>query len=215
MSEIFKDVTGYEGLYEVSNEGNVKSLGNDKYRKEKILKPTANSSGYLQVCLYKDGNRKHHHVHRLVANAFIDNPDNLPQVNHKDERPTNNFVFVNEDGTVDYDKSNLEWCTCGYNINYGTHNQRVAEAKRGKPCPWATEALTNRPDQSIPIDMLTKDDELIRTFPSAHEAERYLRANGFPKAANTNIIQCCKGKPNFNTAYGFKWRYAKQKELPN
>lgn len=182
--EIFKDVTDYEGLYQISNYGNVKSLGNDKSRKEKILKPQADGGGYLQVILCKDGKMKHHKVHRLVANAFIDNPDNLPQVNHRDECKTNN--------TVD----NLEWCTNEYNTNYGTRNQRMAETQ------------TNRTDQSIPIDMLTKDGELVLTFPSLHEAMRWLRNNDYPSASDGNIIKCCKGIEHYNTAYGFKWRYA-------
>lgn len=189
--EIFKEILDYEGLYQISNEGNVKSL---KYGKEKLLKPQADTKGYLYVHLSKDGKQKFHKVHRLVASAFLDNPDNLPQVNHKDEDKANNCV------------ENLEWCTNEYNSNYGTRNKRVGEAQRGIPKPLVAEALTNRTDLSIPVDMLTMDGELIRTFPSSAEAERWLRTNGYPKAGNTHIIQCCKGKRN--THCGFKWRYA-------
>ena len=190
MSEIYRTISGYDGLYEVSNYGNVKSLW---FGKERILKPSADIKGYMYVSLWKNDKAKKYKVHRLVASAFIENPDNLPQVNHKDEDKTNNFVFVNEDGTVDYDKSNLEWCTNEYNHNYGSRNERAGETNINGKC-------------SIPIDMLTKNSELIRTFPSAMEAERWLRINGYPKASNTHIIQCCKG--NRNIAYGFKWRYA-------
>ena len=148
------------------------------FGKEKILKPAADGGGYLYVSLHKDNKAKNHKVHRLVANAFIENPEGLNEVNHKDEDKTNN--------TVD----NLEWCSHKENCNYGTRNHRVAEAN------------------SIPIDMLTKDGEFIRQFPSAMEAKRYLRTNGFPKASVSHIIECCKGREHYNTAYGFKWRYA-------
>lgn len=170
--EQFRTISDYEGLYEVSNYGNVKSLNYNRTGKEKILKPQADTKGYLFVILYKNGKKKHHKVHRLVASAFIENPDNLPQVNHKDECPTNNCL------------ENLEWCTCEYNINYGTHNQRI----------------------SIPVDMLTNSGELIRSFPSSAEAERWLRVNEFPSASHASINKCCKGK--LQSCYGFKWKYA-------
>ena len=89
MSEIWKDVPGFEGLYQVSSLGNVKSLGNDKNRKDKLLKP-GNDRGYKFVILSKDGTKRRLQVHRLVASAFIDNPNNLPVVNHKDEKKENN-----------------------------------------------------------------------------------------------------------------------------
>lgn len=118
--EIYKEIEGYEGIYQVSNYGNVKSLGNDKTRKEKVLKPQKHNYGYLMVSLNKQGKHKLHFVHRLVAEAFIDNPNNYEEVNHKDEDKTNNSVI------------NLEWCTRLYNHNYGTINQRIAES-RSKP----------------------------------------------------------------------------------
>ena len=118
--EVWKDVVGYEGLYQVSNLGRVKSLGFDKWHKGRILKQSFDSKrNYLFVGLHKDGKIKQKNVHRLVAETFIPNPDNLPCVNHKDEDKTNNFVFVNKDGSVDLNKSNLEWCTVAYNTNYG------------------------------------------------------------------------------------------------
>ena len=107
MKEIFKEIEGYEGLYEVSNLGNIRSL-----RKNIILKPALNQ-GYLQVNLVKDGITKVFLVHRLVAQAFIPNPNNLPLVNHKDYVKDNNNV------------ENLEWCDSKYNNNYGTRNQRL------------------------------------------------------------------------------------------
>ena len=119
MEEIWKPI-GYEG-YEVSNLGRIKSYKYDKTN-GKIMKPYKNTKGYLQIDLQIDGrkreNRVHLSVHRLVAIAFIPNPDNLPQVNHKDEDKTNNCV------------DNLECCTNDYNAHYGTHIERVAEKIR-------------------------------------------------------------------------------------
>ena len=114
--EYWKPVVGYEGLYEVSNWGRVKSL---KFGKEKILKPIIRH-GYYFVGLSKNGIVKSYSVHRLVAQVFIPNPNNLPCVNHKDENKQNNVV------------SNLEWCTHEYNNSYGTRSKRVAE-KQSKP----------------------------------------------------------------------------------
>ena len=112
IKEIWKDKKDYEGHYQVSNFGRVKSI---KFGKERILKPVTNSSGYLLVELYKNNIKKKYSVHRLVAEAFIPNPYNLPQVNHKDENKLNNNV------------DNLEWCTNEYNINYGTRTERYSK----------------------------------------------------------------------------------------
>ena len=110
--EIWKDIEEYDGIYQISNQGNVKSLQN--YRKGSILKPRL-KKGYYQIGLRKNSKRKWYAVHRLVAQAFIPNPDNLPQVNHKDEDKLNNNV------------GNLEWCSASYNNCYGTRLQRVSE----------------------------------------------------------------------------------------
>lgn len=116
MEEIWKDIEGYEGCYQVSNLGRVKSLGNGKTHNssERILKGN-NIKGYLVVKLSKEGKQKQYLIHRLVAQVFIPNPNNLLQVNHIDEDKTNNTV------------SNLEWCSAKYNMNYGTRTQRVVE----------------------------------------------------------------------------------------
>lgn len=109
-------IEGYNGEYEIDNHGVIYSV-----KSGKVLKQTDYGSKYLQVSLCKDGRRKVVNVHRLVATAFIPNPDNLPQVNHKDENKHNNNV------------ENLEWCTAKYNINYGTVKERVAKTKREHP----------------------------------------------------------------------------------
>lgn len=107
MKEVWKDIKGYEGLYQVSSFGRVKS----SYTK-RILKGGKNKAGYLLVGLYKQGVLSRKSIHRLVAEAFIPNPDNKPEVNHIDENKTNNVV------------SNLEWMTAKENINNGTRNER-------------------------------------------------------------------------------------------
>lgn len=110
--EIWKDIPNYEGLYQVSDLGRIKSKQN--YRKGSILTPRI-KKGYYTVGLRKDGVRKWHLVHRLVASAFILNENNLKQVNHIDENKLNNKV------------DNLEWCSVSYNNNYGTRQQRVSQ----------------------------------------------------------------------------------------
>ena len=120
MIEEWRSVIGYEGLYEVSNTGRVRSvdrfivdsLGNRRFYKGKIISLELSNSGYYFVDLTYKTKRKHFYVHRLVAEAFILNVDGLPAVNHKDEDKTNNNV------------ENLEWCDYKYNINYGTRAER-------------------------------------------------------------------------------------------
>lgn len=109
-SEIWKDVVGYEGLYKVSNLGNVYS-----YYTNKMLKQGSHWDGYRFVILYKNKNKKYMSVHRLVSNAFIPNPDNLPLVNHLDENPSNNRA------------DNLEWCTALYNNTYSNVGSRASK----------------------------------------------------------------------------------------
>lgn len=128
MEEIWKDIEGYKNLYQISNKGNVKSLKrkvkckNGIYHtiSEKILKPCKNGRGYLFVNLQKEGKIKNTRIHRLVANAFIQNPYNLQEVNHIDEDKTNNNV------------ENLEWCTREYNVNYGYRTKLAAKAQSKK-----------------------------------------------------------------------------------
>lgn len=120
MIEIWKNIVGYEGLYQVSNFGRVKSLPRNTpagMRGGKILNIEKSKNGYLRVNLWKNGKAKHFLVHRLVAEAFIPNPDNLPCVNHKNKQRDFNFV------------ENLEWCTYEYNNNYEDHNELIAKSK--------------------------------------------------------------------------------------
>lgn len=119
MEEIWKDIEGYEGLYQVSNLGKVKSLNYNKTAKSELLKLRKNTNGYTRVVLYKNRKAKDYQVHRLVAEAFIPNPNNYPIINHKDENKTNNRV------------DNLEWCTYLYNNTYGTTIERAVEKRKG------------------------------------------------------------------------------------
>ena len=125
--EQWKDIEGYEGLYQVSNLGNVKSLnrtsikeGRDYRVKEKILKTFLCSSGYPTVVLSNNGKKETLMVHRLVALHFIPNPHKYEQINHKDENKNNNNV------------DNLEWCTQDYNLHYGNRGKKISEARRRK-----------------------------------------------------------------------------------
>ena len=190
MSEIWKtavyDGEIYEGLYKVSNLGKILSLNYRNTGKAELMTPVERKDGYSQVGLRKNGKTKKCLVHRLVTEAFLENPDNLPEVNHKDEDKTNNFVFLNEDGTVDEEKSNLEWKSHKDNINHGTRNERVSKA------------LTNG-KKSKKVLQLSLSGDLIREWESTNECGR----NGFNKGA---VCSCCNGKlPHYK---GFLWIYA-------
>ena len=116
MLEIFewRDIKGYEGLYKVSEYGDIMSLNGGTPR---IIKPQNNGSGYLYVTLCKNGTKIHHYIHRLVATAFCEGADDFEEVNHIDEIKSNNHY------------SNLEWCSREYNLNYGIHSQDQRVAK--------------------------------------------------------------------------------------
>lgn len=187
-NEIWKDIPGYEGLYQVSNMGRVKSLPKKWRLKEKLLKPCfrSNSCNYLFVSI----NKKNYNIHRLVALAFIpnDDPEHKTQVNHKDECKTNNFVWVNEDGTIDPEKSNLEWMTPKDNTNWGTGKER-SHSKQ-----------INHPNESKPVAQIATDGTIVKIWPSTAEAQR----NGF---SSIRISQCARGVKRYKTHRGFRWAY--------
>lgn len=173
MSEIWKDIKEYEGLYQVSNYGRVRSLNYNHTKKIRELKVYTNEFGYLRAYLRKDNITNVFFVHRLVADAFIPNPLNLPQVNHKDENKTNNNV------------ENLEWCSCTYNINYGTRKEKVAKKN------------TNGKKSKIVLQYAL-DGTFIREWPSTNECGR----NGF---SQNHVADCCRGK--YKQHKGFIWKY--------
>lgn len=142
MKEKWKDIKGYEGSYQISNLGRVKSL---KYGKEKILKNNNTSGEYSLIYLSKNSKVSSYRIHRLVASAFIPNPNNLPQVNHKDENKHNNNY------------KNLEWCSVSYNINYGSRN--INHAKKMSKMVKQSDLKGN----------------IIKVWNSAREIERKLK----------------------------------------
>lgn len=157
MIEVWKDIDGYEGLYAISSLGNVKSFYSSII---KILKPMDNGNGYKFVMLHKNGQYKAMLIHRLVANAFIPNPNCLSEVNHKDEVRTNNCV------------DNLEWCTHEYNNNYGNRNKRLSKSHK------------NHEKLSQKIYSVDENDN-VEYFPSLREAER---VTGIPHQNISNAI---------------------------
>lgn len=179
IKEEWKDIRGYEGLYKISNAGNVMSCeryvkvcgGGKRLIKPQILKQFKCPGGYCEVNLWKNNRQKTTMVHRLVAEAFIDNQLDLPEVNHKDENKENNSV------------NNLEWCTSKHNANYGTRNKRMVEKKKSKP-----------------VVMLGRDGEEIKKFRSLGDASREMNVD------ISAIIRACKGKQK--TCLGYKWAYA-------
>lgn len=158
--------------YMVSDMGEVKSL---KFGKERILKGIKDKDGYLIVNLFKEGKKKSHFIHRLVALAFLPNPNNLSEVNHISEIKTDNRV------------ENLEWCNREHNLNHGSRNER------------ARKTLTNRKDLSKPILQFSKTGKLIRKWTSVREVEREL---GFNEG---NISSCCNGKYNSSYGFIWRY----------
>ena len=179
----------YEGLYKVSNLGRILSLNYKRTGKAKLRNPVEMLNGYLQVGFSKNKKTKTCLVHRLIAETFLPNPENLPEVNHKDEDKTNNFVFLNEDGSVDKEKSNLEWCDRKYNNNYGTRTERFIKTMSKK------------------VLQFSKTGEFIREWESTRECGR----NGFDQGA---VARCCRGERKSHK--GFLWMFAddyKEKQL--
>lgn len=189
MSEIWKDCLGWEGLYQVSNLGNVRSL---HYKSPYLMSPATDASGYQRVSFVRPNTKKYkrYAVHRLVAESFIPNPDYLPQVNHKDENKANNHV------------DNLEWCTAKYNSNYGTHNKRCSDSRMG--IKFSDSHLDNLRSahaevQGKRVYQFSTDGELISSFMSISDAARFM------KTSANNISHCCNGLTK--SACGYIWKF--------
>ena len=178
----------YEGLYKVSNLGRILSLNYNHTGKPGLMNPGKDTNGYSMVILWKNGEPKTIKVHRLVAQTFLPNPENKPCINHKiegDEGKTINMVFFNEDGTIDKERTTIEWATYKENNDYGTRTERAAKARiNGK--------------KSKKVLQFTLDGEFVREWESAKEAGR----NGFDSSA---VTKCCLGK--LKTHKGFCFMY--------
>ena len=178
--EIWKDVPEYEGRYQISNMGRIKSLdryarvggGSVRFVQGGIIKPIRCKNGYLEAPFSKNGIREVFLLHRLVAQLFIPNPNGLPQINHKDENLSNNSY------------ENLEWCTAKYNANYGTRNRRYAE-KVMKP-----------------VNQYDLKGKFIKKWIGAIVAELELGIHG------ESIARCCMGKQR--AAKGYTWKYVEE-----
>ena len=179
--------------FQVSNLGRLINLNYRGTGKAKLVEPFDNGDGYLRVNLSKNGETKKCLFHRLIAETFLENPLNKPCINHKiegDEGKTMNFVFFNEDGTIDKERTTIEWATYEENNNYGTRNDRAGKT---------ISKLQINGKKSKKVLQFTLDGELIREWPSTREAGR----NGFSQGG---VSKCCNGKlPHYK---GFRWEYA-------
>lgn len=188
--EIWKDIEDYEGIYQVSNLGRVKSLARTVYMtdakirktRDTLLSQHVNEKGYLHVSLTKNGKTRTKRTHRLVAQAFLKNPENLKEVNHRDGNKENN------------EASNLEWVTRKENVEHAITSGLFNPKRNG----IASGILAKK------AVVATRDGEPTLRFESLRDAERYFDAPGAAGA----ICRCCKGKQK--KAYGYRWRYEKE-----
>lgn len=211
-----KDINDYEKLYAITEYGEVWS-----YKRNKFLKKCLTKSGYYIVNLHKNGVMKSYRINRLVAIAFIPNPNNLPLVNHKDENKLNNSV------------DNLEWCDIKYNNNYGNRNKKLSESKKsynlsvetrqklsnsskGRKLSDDTKRKISESKAKMSKEKKAEITEKIKTvieksvicietntiYKSIVEASLETNTNA------SNISSCCKGR--FKTAGGYHWKYASE-----
>lgn len=166
-------IKNYENLYSVTEDGQVYS-----HRSNRFLTPCDSGKGYLYVTLSKNGKQQSKKIHRIVAETFIPNPNNLPCVNHKDENLQNNCI------------DNLEWCSYNYNNTYGTRIERISKA------------IIEKTDHKQKVKIVQCDKntgEEIAIFPSVGDAARAVNGN------HSNIVACMNGRQK--TSYGYKWKY--------
>ena len=178
LQEEWKDIVGYEGLYQISSYGNVRSIKRDG-TSGGVLHPFTTKEGYKRVCLSKNNVVRKELVHRIVASHFLENPDKLPIINHKDECRTNNCVW------------NLEWCTAQYNLNYGTARERSAKHRN-----YGEIGVKH----SKPVLQIGSDGKVIRQWSSIKEAAESVGCHA------PNIVRACRKKKK--KSGGFRWTYA-------
>ena len=177
--EIWKDIKGYEGLYQVSNLGNVKSLNYRNKGESRLLKLGILPIGYPVVVLSKNGKHATKYVHRLVADAFIPNHDNKPLINHIDGCKTNNAVV------------NLEWVTARENVTHA-HINGLADVSKA----WRASVEKSR----IPVVQMDMDGNVICEFSSSAKAGKAVHAG------HSTILECARGLRD--SAGGYKWRFS-------
>lgn len=176
---MIKEINGYPGYY-ASDTGEVWSVKRGTLHR---LTPTLNRKGYERVKLSVGGVSKTISVHQIIARTFIPNPDNKPQVNHKDENKRNNNV------------TNLEWCTCLENVRYGTGIARSANSRKGIKVDNTKTANSHK----IPILQLDKNGQVLKSWSSATDAGNELNLS------SSHITSCCRGVRR--TCGGYMWRY--------
>ena len=207
MEEIWKGLSGIVENgenYEISNFGRIRSIdrittfkdGRKKFEKGKILKPCKNTKGYLQIKLYKNGKYKTNRIHRLVALAFIPNPNNLYEINHKDECKENNNV------------NNLEWCDTSYNANYGTRTKRSIKKLKEKNHYDKIAKISAKVNGKSVIQINKETNKIVNKFDSLRKACEWIRENTkFIKAHHRTLSEHIN---NNEECYGYKWEYSKE-----
>ena len=193
--EIWKPIKGYEGLYEISNLGRVKSLNYRKTGKEKILKNIERSNGYLMVNLYVKGKCKKFSVHRLVAETFIPNPEGKPCIDH--------INTIRNDNRVE----NLRWVTHEENNNNPLTKKKHSENHTGEKHPMYGRIGEKNPNSKPVVQIDPNTNEVIKVWGSTTEAERQ---SGFD---NGNVSKCCNGKRK--THKGWCWMFLSDYEKLN
>lgn len=182
MIEEWRTIEDYPN-YMVSNLGNVKSINYNRTGTERLLKTSIDKDGYLSVILCNNVGKKGFRVHRLVAQSFIPNPENLPIINHKNQIVNDNRV------------ENLEWCNYKYNNNYADRNVKVGIASKKRML--GRFGIENNASKSI--IQFTKNGDFVKKWYCITDAERELNIN------HQDISKCCKFKQK--TAGGFIWKY--------
>ena len=181
INEEWKPIKGYENLYMISNFGRLKHLKYGRVKKERLCGSYLNNNGYYLCHLYKNNIRRMILLHRLVAEAFVPNPNNYPFVNHKNSIRTDCAYY------------NLEWCTRSYNTKYSyDHNDRRRKMN------WKSGKYNIN---SKSVIMSDKNGNFIKRFDCIMDAERELGI------LNNSIVSCLKGRNK--TSGGYKWNYAK------
>lgn len=180
MKEIWRDIKDYEGLYAVSNLGRVKSLNYNRTGKEKPLKPAKDRKGYLYVILCKNGVKKHFSIHRLVAEAFLPNPDGKPHIDHINTDKTDNRV------------ENIRYCNRVENQNNPLSKQKMSDSHKGK-----SGVKHPRSKPIVGVNKVTGEEVW---FACTYEAQRALGIS------HGNIWSCLKGR--YKSTGGYYWHYA-------